>query len=101
MDYIIPYFVKRGNIMLKNLIKEFEHKQFELNILQDEISEWNDKSIKIQSNFDFVLPNYIIYEILENENTKNYFNLHYLINCAVINGRITEDNGKLLKKIYC
>lgn len=92
---------KLSSLNFSNQIKEFEHKQFELNNLQDEISEWNNKSIKIQSNFDFVLPNYIIDEILENENTKNYFNLHYLINCAVINGRITEDNGKLLKKIYC
>ena len=92
---------KSLSLNFSNQLKDIERKQFELNLLQNKISEWNDKSIKIQSNFDFVLPNYIIDEILENEDTKNYFNLHYLINCAVINGRITEDNGKLLKKIYC
>ena len=90
--------------MLKNFfnkLKILDSKYYELNTLQHKISEWNEKSLKIQSQFDFVLPNYIIDEIIENEVKKDYLNLHYLINCAVINGRITEKNGKLLKKIYC
>ena len=28
-------------------------------------------------------------------------NLHYLVNCAVVNGRISESNGKIIKQIYC
>lgn len=81
-------------------INEIELKRAELNLLQDEISEWNKKSSKIQSNFDFTLPQYLINEIIENEKSKDYFNLYYLVNCAVINGRISENNGKKIKQLY-
>lgn len=87
--------------LLSNQIKEIEQKQAELKELQNEVSEWNHMAIKIQSKFDFVLPNYIIDEILKNTEKKNYINLHYLVNCAVINGRISESNGKIIKQIYC
>lgn len=83
-----------------NSITEREQSRIELEILQKRISEWNRKASIIQSNFDFILPNYMIDEILNNEEKKNYVNLHCLINCAVVNGRITESNGKLLKQIY-
>lgn len=81
-------------------INEIEFKRTELNLLQDEISEWNKKSSKIQSDFDFTLPQYLINEIIENEKSKDYFNLYYLINCAIINGRLSEENGKELKQEY-
>lgn len=81
-------------------INEIELKRAKLNLLQDEISEWNKKSSKIQSNFDFTLPQYLINEIIENEKSKDYFNLYYLVNCAVINGRISENNGKKIKQLY-
>ena len=109
----MPYFVRRGNIVLKiNLrkyllsfnfsvkIKDLEIKHIELNILKNEILEWNKKSWQIQSNFDFPLPQYLINEIIETEKSKDYFNLYYLINCAVINGRISEGNGKKIKQLY-
>lgn len=82
-------------------IKEIEYKQAEFKKLQDKISDWNQKATKIQSNFDFILPNYLIDEIVENEEKKDYLNLHYLINCAVVNGRISKNNGKIIKQIYC
>ena len=81
-------------------IKDLEIKRVELNILKDEILEWNKKSMQIQSNFDFPLPQYLINEIIEKEKSKDYFNLYYLINCAVINGRISENNGKKIKQLY-
>lgn len=87
--------------MSKEMLKEIEHKQAELIELQAKILKWNEMAIKIQSKFDFVLPNYIIDEILKNEEKKDYNNLHYLINCAVINGRISKNAGKIIKKFYC
>ena len=81
-------------------IKDLEIKRIELNILKDEILEWNKKSMQIQSNFDFPLPQYLINEIIEKEKSKDYFNLYYLINCAVINGKISENNGKKIKQLY-
>lgn len=87
--------------LLSDQIKEIEYKQAELKKLQNKISKWNQNFTKIQSKFDFILPNYIIDEIIENEEQKNYLNLHYLVNCAVVNGRISENNGRRIKEIYC
>ena len=87
--------------LLSNQIKEVELKQSELRELQNKVSEWNHLAIKIQSKFDFILPNYIIDEILKNREKKDYNNSHYLVNCAVVNGRISESNGKIIKQIYC
>ena len=87
--------------LLSNQIEEIEYKQMELKELKNKVSEWNYMAMKIQSKFDFILPNYIIDEILKNEEKKDYINLHYLVNCAVINGRISENNGKIIKNIYC
>ena len=86
--------------MLKKNILSNEIKDVELNKLQSKIIEWNKKAEVIQSKFNFILPNYIIDEIIENESSKNFLNLHYLINCAVLSGRITTNNGKILKKEY-
>ena len=68
--------------------------------LQQKLSMWNEKAKKIQSNFDFCIPDYIIDEIIENEDSKNFVNLHYLINCALVNERISESNANLLKRAY-
>lgn len=68
--------------------------------LQQELSTWNKKANKIQSNFNFHIPDYIIDEIIESEDSKSFVNLHYLINCALVNERIAEDNAKILKQVY-
>ena len=86
--------------LLSNKTKEFEYKQNELRKLKDEILEWNKKARKIQSKFNFVLPDYIIDEIIESETKKDYSNLHSLINCAVLNGKLSENNGNIIKQIY-
>lgn len=83
-----------------NQITEIEYKQKELTKLKSRIIDWKKKASIIQSNFDFILPNYIIDEIIENERNKDYLNLYYLINCAIINGRLSEENGKVLKQEY-
>ena len=82
-------------------IKDFNQNKENFKSLQNEISYWNQKAMKIQSKFDFVLPNYIIDEIVECEEKNDFYNLHYLINCAVVNGKISADNGKKIKQIYC
>ncbi|MEI3395874.1 MAG: hypothetical protein V8R82_09395 [Clostridia bacterium] len=68
--------------------------------LKKQIELWNKKATFIQSQFDFIIPNYIIDEIISNEYSKNYSNLHYLINAAVVNKRLTKNNGNILKELY-
>lgn len=68
--------------------------------LQKQIKLWKEKAELIQSQFDFTLPNYIIDEIISKEHSKNYSNLHTLINATVINNKLTKENGNIIKKIY-
>lgn len=88
--------------MLKYMLQndEVEYTQENLKEIQSTINNWNKKFKKIQSNFSFKLPNYIVDEIIDNEDSNDFSNLHYLINCAVINGRITENHGKMIKQAY-
>lgn len=81
--------------------QDFKVRKADFDKLHEDFLEWNQKAKEIQSKFDFILPNYIIDEIIENEQKKTYFNLYCLINCAVINGTISESNKKILKQIYC
>ena len=68
--------------------------------LKKQIEIWNKKAAIIQSQFNFSIPNYIIDEIISNEYSKNYSNLHFLINAAVINHKLTKNNGNILKEFY-
>lgn len=62
----------------------------------------NDKEIecnKIQNKYDFVIPKYILVELIKPNYDK--IDLCYLVNMAVINERFTEEEGKILKERYC
>lgn len=68
--------------------------------MQNKIRIWRKKAKNIQANFAFDLPNYIIDEIIEKENCNDYENLYCLINCAVLNGRISRENADKIKHVY-
>ena len=92
--------------MFKNIFKlstNFQYSQViekEINALQSAMNQRNILTKKFKSNFNFDIPDYIVDEIIENEKTQNFLNLHYLINCAVINNKISESNALLLKQVY-
>lgn len=83
-----------------NIQDELKTSQIKLHQLQQKLAIWEQKASEIQLKFDFYLPDYIIDEIIENEDSKNFLNLYYLINCAVANERISESNAELLKQTY-
>lgn len=68
--------------------------------MPEEVKIWKQKASKIQSHFDFAIPNYILDEIIEQENNTCKDNLYYLINCAVMNNRITLENAKKIREVY-
>lgn len=86
--------------LLSKQVNELTNERMNLIKLQNDISTWKSKALKIQSNFNFELPNYILDEIITNENKFQYKNLHFLINCAVINGKISKTNGSILKQTF-
>ena len=68
--------------------------------MPEEVKIWKQKASKIQSHFDFAIPNYILDEIIEHEDSIFKDNLYYLINCAVMNNRITPANARKIREIY-
>ncbi|MCI8345193.1 MAG: hypothetical protein HFJ42_04410 [Clostridia bacterium] len=90
--------IKTNSLSIK--LRDSEFRKSEFKRLEEDFLKWNQKAKEIQSKFDFILPNYIIDEIIENEEKKTYFNLYCLINCAVINGMISKKNEKMLKQVY-
>jgi len=65
-----------------------------------EVKIWNKKACEIQSHFDFAIPNYILDEIIELEDSTYKDNLYFLINCAVMNSRITLENARKIREVY-
>ncbi len=63
------------------------------------LQEIKSRCLKIQNKYEFKIPEYILTEIAE----ENYdrMNLCLLINMAIINNRLTSEEGKILKTEYC
>ncbi len=70
----------------------------EIQNIQKQLNLWNKKSKLIQSQFNFKLPKYIIDEIIRNEKTKLYYNLHSLINLAIISNKLSTKNREAITK---
>lgn len=65
----------------------------------EEYERRNRECSKIQEQYDFEIPKYILSTLIK----KNYDKVEVvlLINMAVMNERFTEEEGKLLKSEYC
>lgn len=74
--------------------------QIETKSLQNKLDTFNKEKEIIQSRFNFIIPDYLIDEIIESNTTKIYHNLNCLINCAIINGTLSKENGSILKQAY-
>lgn len=88
--------------MLKNdkYLNLLKTKQIEIDALQKEINLFKEKKSILQKKFNFIIPDYIVDEIIESDKNNLYINLNLLINCAIMNGQISNENGDLLKKAY-
>ena len=75
--------------------------QTRLSNIQKNFSNYIDNFKKIESSFDFKIPSYLIDEIIECNEDDDFDNLNYMINCAVVNGSLSKENSKILKKTYC
>ena len=89
--------------MLNKVLKKakLKHTNLDYNQISEiQIKTKNLQNEFIQSKFDFIIPDYLIDEIIESNRSKFYVNLRHLINCAIINGRISKENGTILKMFY-
>lgn len=81
-------------------LKLIEQKRIDIENLKQKLNKFIQEKNKIQNNFNFVIPDYIIDEIIKVNENKLSLNLCCLINCAVVNGHLSKKNGNVLKQTY-
>lgn len=69
-------------------------------VLKEKIAQLEIERKKIQDNFDFKVPVYILDEIIEADEKYNVENINFLINLAKINNRISEEDAMILKNEF-
>lgn len=85
----------RAKEIIKN--KKINKIEVENMLLKKEIKRFKNSKEKIESQFGFNIPNYIIDEIINNN---NYNNLCSLVNLAVFQNRLTKEQGIIIKHKY-
>lgn len=70
------------------------------NELIERIKKVKEKEQKIQEKFNFIIPDYVLNEIVETEDNPDPDNINALINLAIVNNRINKRNAKILKKYF-
>lgn len=69
-------------------------------VLKEKIAQLEIERKKIQDNFNFKIPVYILDEIIEEDEKYNVENINVLINLAKINNRISEEDAMILKNEF-
>lgn len=77
--------------------KKMSKVEVENMLLKKEIQRFKNLKKKIEYQYGFNIPNYIIDEIINNN---NYDNLCSLVNLAVIQNRLTKEEGIIIKHKY-
>ena len=77
--------------------KKMSKVEVENMLLKKEIKRFKNLKEKIEYQYGFNIPNYIIDEIINNN---NYDNLCSLVNLAVIQNRLTKEQGIIIKHKY-
>ena len=69
-------------------------------VLKEKIAQLEIERKKIQDNFNFKIPVYILDEIIEEDEKYNVENINVLINLAKINNRISKEDAMILKNEF-
>lgn len=73
----------------------------DISYLQERLNYITAQGREIQKNFEFIIPNYVLEEIVDTQNKQQKTNLSAIINLAKINKRLTEEQANKLKEAYC
>lgn len=98
-DLVIGYpSVYKGFKTRKEAIKYLHNMTEEMveeRLLWGQVQRFNRLKHKLQIEYGFTIPDYIIDEIINNN---NYDNLCALLNLAVLNKRISKKNARIIKE---
>lgn len=93
--------IKKINELFLGKYKDLiEEKELKINKLQNKLDDFDKMKYILQNKFNFIVPDYLIDEIIDSCSSNTYTNLYYLINCAVVNGTISKEDAKILKQAY-
>ena len=69
-------------------------------ILKEKMIQLEIERKKIQGNFKFKIPIYVLDEIIKLNNMGKKNNLNVMINLAIVNNRISSKEARILKDYY-
>lgn len=72
--------------------KEYEK---EIKAMEQKLELYEKIRKKLSSYFDFMIPDYIISDFIDNE---DYHHFCLMVNMAVVNNRLSKDDGNILKE---
>ena len=78
----------------KKWLEAWTNEKIEARLIWNKLHRFNRLKVKIEKNYGFSIPDYIIDEIL---NGNNYNNLCMLLNLATISNRLSKENAKKIK----
>ena len=67
----------------------------EIKEMEQKLESYKKIREKLSSYFDFIIPDYVISDFIDNE---NYHHFCLMVNIAVINNRLSKENGNTLKE---
>lgn len=73
----------------------------DISYLQERLNYITTQGREIQKKFEFIIPNYVLEEIVDTQSKHQKTNLSAIINLAKINKRLTEEQANKLKEAYC
>lgn len=79
----------------KKYLRTMTDKMVEERLLWGQVQRFNRLKNKLQVEYGFLIPDYIIDEIINNN---DYDNLCALLNLAVLNKRISKKNARIIKE---
>lgn len=74
---------------------EIDEAKRKIKRIQKRLKEFGILKEKLEKQFDFEIVDYIIYDILDEE---TYYHTCLMINLAVLNNRLSIENGEQLKQ---
>ena len=72
-----------------------EEYEKEIEILKQKNELYDKISKKLSSYFNFTILDYVVLDLIENE---DYHHFCLMVNVAVINNRLSKENGNILKE---
>lgn len=89
----------RNEKQAEQYLKEWTEAEIQMRLIWNEIHRRYRLAEKIENELGFKIPMYVTEEIIKKDSNNSKINkLDYLINLAIMNNRLTEDDAKKIRE---